>query len=139
MAVKLFVPERDSEKAHLLFSSLARPRPFRLFAPTLLYVECANTLWKYCQFFHYDEDVAEHNLRELRELDLQTVPDEELFLPAFQLAQRHNVSVYDALYLALAEVLECRLVTADRRVVRQLEDSIPFLTLLRKLKLEAAG
>ena len=29
---------------------------------------------------------------------------------------RHNVSAYDAAYVALAEALECPLVTADRRL-----------------------
>lgn len=34
------------------------------------------------------------------------------------LALRHNVSAYDAAYLALAEALECPLVTRDRRLAK---------------------
>lgn len=35
---------------------------------------------------------------------------------------RHNLSFYDALYVALAESLHCRLITADSRIVRAFED-----------------
>ena len=35
---------------------------------------------------------------------------------------RHNVSFYDALYIALAESLRCPLITADRRIARALRD-----------------
>lgn len=36
---------------------------------------------------------------------------------------RQNVSFYDALYVALAERLDCPLVTADRRIARALPHS----------------
>ena len=35
---------------------------------------------------------------------------------------RHNLSFYDALYIALAESLHCQLVSADSRLARALED-----------------
>lgn len=35
---------------------------------------------------------------------------------------RHNVSFYDALYIALAESLRCPLITADRRIARAFRD-----------------
>ena len=35
---------------------------------------------------------------------------------------RHNLGFYDALYIALAESLHCRLITADNRIARALKD-----------------
>ena len=35
---------------------------------------------------------------------------------------RHNLSFYDALYIALAESLHCQLITADSRIARAFED-----------------
>ena len=35
---------------------------------------------------------------------------------------RHNLSFYDAVYVALAESLDCQLITADIRLARALED-----------------
>ena len=35
---------------------------------------------------------------------------------------RHNLSFYDALYVALAESLHCQLITADNRIARAFKD-----------------
>ena len=35
---------------------------------------------------------------------------------------RHNLSFYDALYIALAESLDCQLITADRRIASAFKD-----------------
>ena len=35
---------------------------------------------------------------------------------------RHNLSFYDAVYVALAESLDCQLITADSRIARALKD-----------------
>ncbi|MDA2925542.1 type II toxin-antitoxin system VapC family toxin [Acidobacteria bacterium AH-259-L09] len=131
VAVKLFVPEPDSEKAYLLFGRLGDSQPIQLFAPHLLYVECANTLWKYCQFFGYEQNTAEQNLRDLRDLGLQIFPDEQLLVEAFQIARQYDVSVYDAIYVGLAKLLKCSFVTADKRLLRQLGKTIPYLLLLQ--------
>ena len=35
---------------------------------------------------------------------------------------RHNLGFYDALYIALAESLQCQLITADNRIARAFKD-----------------
>ena len=40
---------------------------------------------------------------------------------------RDNVSSYDATYVALAEILNCPLVTADARLARAVEDLIDVI------------
>jgi len=62
-----------------------------------------------------DEVVA--GLRETDELGLETVPmDRALLLVTIDLAGRTGLSAYDAMYLALAEVEDARLLTLDRRL-----------------------
>ena len=46
-------------------------------------------------------------------------PDDDLLAPAQRLAARLTHSVYDCLYLALAQRLSCPLVTADRRLAER--------------------
>ncbi len=51
---------------------------------------------------------------DLEDLDLVRYPALPLMRRAFEL--RDNVTAYDAVYVALAERLDCTLVTADRRL-----------------------
>jgi predicted nucleic acid-binding protein len=54
-------------------------------------------------------------LKELKHLPLQRHADERLFLAAYQLALDTQRSVYDCLYLALAEAVDGIMVTADHK------------------------
>ncbi len=51
------------------------------------------------------------------------VPLDDLLIPAIQLSIRTGASVYDCLYVALAASLDCRLVTADRRLIAKLAET----------------
>jgi predicted nucleic acid-binding protein len=55
-------------------------------------------------------------VRDLEQLAIDRYPTLRLMWRAYEL--RENVTVHDAAYVALAEVLDCRLVTADRRLAR---------------------
>lgn len=58
-------------------------------------------------------------LRELDELELQTAEvDRPQLLVALDLAERHGLTAYDAAYLALAEILDASLFSADRPLLR---------------------
>jgi predicted nucleic acid-binding protein len=48
---------------------------------------------------------------------------------ATDLACRHNLSVYDALFLQLAEELDCPLVSADRRAFAGIDSPVEILLL----------
>lgn len=45
-----------------------------------------------------------------------------------------HLGVYDCLYIALAEREECLLVTADERLVRNLQDKFPFIESLASVR-----
>jgi predicted nucleic acid-binding protein len=51
---------------------------------------------------------------DLEQLDVDRYPTLVLMRRAYQL--RHNLTAYDASYIALAELLGCELVTGDRRL-----------------------
>jgi predicted nucleic acid-binding protein len=60
-------------------------------------------------------------------VDLPSVrhPSRQLVGRAFEL--RDNVSTYDAVYVALAEALQCPLATADRRLARAVGPTCEFV------------
>lgn len=55
-------------------------------------------------------------VRDLEDLALDRYPSRRLMWRAYEL--RDNVTAYDATYVALAEALDCPLVTADARLAR---------------------
>lgn len=85
-----------------------------LTAPDLVDVETASVLRKRWLRGHLDDDRLEAAIGHLERLDLERVPTLRLVRRA--LALRRNVTAYDGCYVALAEVLGCRLVTGDARL-----------------------
>lgn len=63
-----------------------------------------------------DERRAALALADLDEMPLRRAPHLPLLSRCWEL--RHNLTPYDAAYVALAEVLEAPLLTADRRLAR---------------------
>ncbi|MBI1830639.1 MAG: type II toxin-antitoxin system VapC family toxin [Planctomycetes bacterium] len=57
-----------------------------------------------------------------------------LFLPrAYEIAQLHQATVYDCLFVALAEHEVCDFVTADDKLVKKLQSTFPFVISLASL------
>ena len=92
----------------------------RVVVPDLLYVQCANVLWKYVRLRNLERKSAELYVREIVELGLDTVPSDETATPALKLALATGISVYDASYAVVARQFDGTLVTADTRLFRKL-------------------
>lgn len=86
--------------------------------PALLFYEAANAL---VTKSHVSLEQTLEALAELLSTDLLTYPFGEGDYPfAMRLAREHDISVYDASYVALARQLQCEFVTADLKLHRQL-------------------
>lgn len=130
VTIKLFVDEPDSPKAWQLFWHLTDPDPALLFAPDLIYIECATILWKYTQRFGYDAKRAQQNLEDLAKLEIEVVPTYELFVKAYRLAQQSGITAYDACYVVLAQELNCPMITADEKLASAISVKTATLRLL---------
>jgi len=119
VTLKLLVDEPGREYARLFFKRLSDPNPVVLYAPDLLYVECANTIWKYVTRYHYSPRHAQASLDALAALAIQAIPTQLIFQEAFNFSLRYRITTYDACYLALAEQFRCPLVTEDTDLIRQ--------------------
>jgi predicted nucleic acid-binding protein len=87
-----------------------------IWAPHLLDAEVGHALRRVVRLGELDADAAGEALWQLDELPLRRVSHELLIRYAWTL--RENVSFYDALYVALAEMLGEPLVTFDARLAR---------------------
>jgi predicted nucleic acid-binding protein len=85
-------------------------------APSLLPVEVANALVQQVRSGRLDAPAARGAIDDLMDAELEFVSLEALVAPAFALAIELGLTVYDAAYVALAELRELPLVTADRRL-----------------------
>lgn len=104
----------------ILLQTPAAPRVSRrifasgetLHAPHLLDVEIAQVLRRYARSGVISSDRGAEALTDLADLPLNRYPHFVLLPRIWQL--RHNVTAYDAAYLALAEALDAPLLTRDR-------------------------
>ena len=85
-----------------------------LHGPELLDLEVLNVLRRYVRAGTVAADRAEAGVRRLGELDLQRHRHGPM-LPRIW-SWRANLTAYDAAYVALAEVVDCPLLTTDARL-----------------------
>jgi predicted nucleic acid-binding protein len=72
-------------------------------APDLLISERANVFWRRCRQGDITPAEAMESVADLVTLNIPLVPATSLVQSALQLALQHQRTVYDALYLALAQ------------------------------------
>jgi predicted nucleic acid-binding protein len=83
-------------------------------APDLVNVEVVHTLRRLERRHYVDTDRVGQALDDLAVLPIARYPTLDLIERAWEL--RQNFTPYDAVYVALAEVLETPLITADRHL-----------------------
>jgi predicted nucleic acid-binding protein len=92
----------------------ARLRNERLVAPHVIDLEVVSAWRRLVAAGHLDERRATLALADLGALRLERVPHRPLMDRCWEL--RNNLTVYDAAYVALAELMEVDLLTADARL-----------------------
>ncbi|BAC88662.1 type II toxin-antitoxin system VapC family toxin [Gloeobacter violaceus] len=127
--VKWFFPEVLTEQA-LAIRRAWESSDVELIAPTLLLTEVGNVIWKKQRnaFVTYEEGAQ--IVCDLLVLELPLVEAQNLLPRAYQLAAIFQRTVYDALYLALAEQLEAEFVTADLRLYNAVYPILKFVRYL---------
>jgi predicted nucleic acid-binding protein len=134
IAVKWFLTETHSDKARRLLEQYQR-QVIDLVAPDLLIAEATNVFWKRAARGDLTAQEAADNLQDLLAINLPLVPATALAPRALSLAQTHNRSAYDCLYLALALERSCEFVTSDERLFNAIGSQFPQIRLLRDLVL----
>ena len=92
----------------------ARLRTERLVAPHVIDLEVVSAWRRLVAAGHLDDRRATLALADLASLRLERVPHGPLMDRCWEL--RDNLTVYDAAYVALAELMEIDLLTADARL-----------------------
>jgi predicted nucleic acid-binding protein len=85
-----------------------------LHAPDLIDLEVASALRRFAAAGRIDDSLGRRLLAVLADADLHRHSHRQLLGSVWEL--RHNLSAYDAAYVALATALDVPLVTADRKL-----------------------
>ena len=103
----------------------------QLTAPTLLYYEVTNTLYRYRRLGLMSTSSVRLALKVAFSLPLRLHGDVSLHRWAVDLAERFSLpAAYDAHYLALAEWLGGEFWTADRRLTQAVQAELPWVHLV---------
>lgn len=94
--------------------------PHQYLAPDLLFPEIGNVIWKKVRRGELSAQEGRRLAADLTAVAVETLPARALMSDAVALAVVTGVTVYDAMYLALAIRLDTMLVTADDRLRRML-------------------
>src|SRR5713101_5371278 len=131
IAVKVVVAEPDSDKADELFTHFA-DQGTRLIAPVFFAAETDSILrQKVIVRRELTPEQAEASFAKLVALPIQLVSVPAQRQRAWELASEFKfATVYDATYLALAELTRCEFWTADRRLFASVRERLPFVRCL---------
>jgi len=111
VAIKWFLVEAHADAARQVLAP-----ENDLVAPDLIWPEIGNVLWKKRRRREISSEISQAILADFRRLPIAIAPCDPFIPSALEIADRTGRSVYDSLYLALAEQAGCRLVTADRKL-----------------------
>jgi predicted nucleic acid-binding protein len=129
VALKWVLPEIDTPRAVALRDDF-RNGVHELLAPDVFAIEVAHALARAerRKIIHPPEGT-----QKLTDV-LGTLPVLHSYLPllarAFEIASAARTGVYDCLYVALAEREACDLITADDRLIKNLQAQFPFIKAL---------
>ena len=127
---KWFVPEPDSVLAQRVMTDTLAAGG-RLIVLDLIFVEVTNVIWKKYRQKRITLAEARESLVDLMNCPLNAEPAARLLDPALELAMKYDRAVYDALFVALAQDLGVKGVTADQPLYNAMHADFPQIMLLR--------
>jgi predicted nucleic acid-binding protein len=116
VAIKWFLIEVHAEAAQQLLAPA-----HELVAPDLIWPEFGNVLWKRRRRHEISAETSHQILADFRRIPLMIEPADPFIPLALEIADRTERTVYDALYLAVAEQMGCRMVTADKKLYNSVQ------------------
>ena len=125
VAVKWVVGEEHSDRSLAILRDVPG-----LYAPAPWLAEAGNTLWAKAAIHHVINSAEMHQrLAFLSSLPVAVTPLSEIIGAAGALALDLHLTVYDTLYLILAEKIDVPLVTADRMLYERASQKTRFVDL----------
>jgi predicted nucleic acid-binding protein len=132
VALKWVLRENDTPLAQRLRSDYVSGT-HDLLAPDIFAVEVGHSLSRSERRRVISPAEGQRHLRDVLATLPLLFPSLPLLPRAYEISSARRVSVYDCLYVALAEREGCELVTSDQRLIRSLQPHFPCILPLASL------
>jgi predicted nucleic acid-binding protein len=116
--VKWFLLEEGSQVAEGFLEELLAGQA-RVLVPSSLFYEVAKVLWVRRRD-GLTESTSLAIWQRLTQLPVTVIEWHELFPEALTLSYQHDIAVYDAVFVRLAQLYGCDLITADQKLLPKL-------------------
>ena len=111
--IQAYVREPHTDNVLALMDML--PDDVELHVPEFCLLECTNILWRHVRLHGMSANTAQQAVEDLTGLPL-LIHMVATYLPdALTIGLKHELAIYDSLYIALAQGLQLPLITADRK------------------------
>jgi len=127
VGVKWFIEEDYSDNADKLLEDFANGR-VELKAPKSFMQEFCNAIRKYVIRGLLNKQLARKYIEEMSKIPIDYIEiDWKITKDAYEKALELSITVYDAIYIVIADMLDATMVTADSRLYRRLKDRVKIL------------
>ena len=117
VVLKLFLEEEYTDLVELLLEKF-QENNFKIYVPQIFFFEIVNVLKTKSATSSKDVVKVINNIFKLNFISQKA--DQKLLLKANYYAQKYNLSIYDASYVALAKILGVNLITTDNKLVKKI-------------------
>ena len=124
VVIKWFVVEPYSDEAHKILDGY-KAGEINLLAPDLINAEVGNIVWKKHRIQDLSIEDAQEIIDTFKTITMTLTSSADLLEGAYNLAVIHERTVYDMMYIALANRENCQFVTADERMVNAVGEHFP--------------
>ncbi len=94
-----------------------------ILVPEIALAEIAQVLWKKEKAGLLTASETDEILAAVLELPMEVIGHRDLLADAMLLARTHGLTVYDTLFLTLAEKMKAEMFTADRKLLKVFSDT----------------
>lgn len=134
--IRTLVPGTYSEQATALWEQWEK-KGVKVIAPTLFAYEVTSTLRRLIHLQEIKPQKGEKAFKEFMELPIHLSHKREFLPLAWKLAKQFKrPRVYDTAYVALAQLRQCDLWTADERLYKTVKDKLAWVKWIGDYKLE---
>ena len=116
--IRLFIPDGPIPRGLEKFMNGVEKDQDVAIAPDLLMVESANVLNKKRKSGELSENESRKMLADVIAMPIRLFPDQSLIPRSFDLAIEYRLTVYDALYIALAIEQSAVIFSADEHILK---------------------